>query len=714
MRHWLSAMAVVCLAACGDDAASSPDGGASAGTGGDGDGDGDTYENGELGEVDPGTGSECLVSDTSLELARGPSALDLVFAIKNSNSMRDEQLDLASELPRLLRALTRGDADDDGTEDFAPATDVHIGIVSTDLGLVGIDGIPNCSGLGDDGALHNSASPDAEGCSAQTYAPRFLSFAAGDDVDQVGTDLACLAQIGADGCHFTQPLESLLKAVWPADDQQVWFLPDPSGFGSTGQGGPSGENGDIVRDGFDGSSLLGFVVITDDDDCSAGNSSHLRPDDGTLSADDPRKQQGLNTRCFFESMLDRDPTLEGMQNNLYAPFRYIQTLRALRADRPERVVFAAIAGVPADLVSAAALADVDFDSRAATDAFYDAIQSDERMVQRLMDNGTAEVADDMLMPSCEGEVGFEAHPPTRLVEVVRGFGKHGLLQSMCEPDLAPSIDALIRKLGEHLGEPCSPEHARDEDGAIGCDVIWELASASAASNSIASCEERPFLTRLEGVSARGGELCKVAQRVAREDGELPDEEGWYYDDFSPAAQSCRGEGSARIAFTEGAAPPPGIIAKLRCLHADTDDGEGSVLECLPGPEVASAEHVGDPCFTHVVPEGGFYDSMAYVEPVSESCGGAACIVYHLGGDPRDGCERPSSCEPSDSNDCPVDPGCAQPGDIEERVYCSCRCDGPAGLPTCACPDDYSCVPLIHTGPLNAQGSYCVRNRSSVP
>jgi hypothetical protein len=738
-------MAFVCVAACDDAAAGSPDGGASAGangagdgdgdgdgagtggdgdgagTGGDGDGDGagtggggagtggdgddiardEDYESGELGDVDPGTGRKCLSSTTSVELPREASALDLVFAIKRSNSMVDQQVQLAAELPRLVRALTSGDADGDGVQDYAPATDLHIGVVSTDLGLSGINNIPNCSGLGDDGMLHNTTSPEAEGCSEQTYEPRFLSYAPGDDAEQVGADLACLAQIGTDGCHFTQPLESLLKAVWPADDQRVWFLPDPAGFGSTGQGGPSGANGDIVRDGFLGDSLLGFVVITDDDDCSSGNTSHLRPDDGTLGADNPLKQQGLNTRCFFESLLDRDPSQPELQNNLYAPSRYVQTLRALRDGRPDRVVFAAIAGVPAERVSPEALADVDFESQLATDAFYDSIQADERMLQRVDNRGTPEVADDMLEASCDADVGFEAHPPTRLVEVVRGFGKHGLLQSMCEPDLGPAIDALIHKLGEHLSAPCIVRaHAREEDGSITCDVFWELPMASDAAGAIAACEDRPFL-KPAGLSSRGGQRCKVAQRVVQDEAAVPgegDPQGWYYDDFSIAARACADNDQSRIAFTDGAQPPPGATASLRCLRTHAE--QSPVPACLPGPEVASADHVGDPCLTHVVPEFGFEASDAYVEPVSDSCGGAACIVYHLGGDPSDDCiEQPAELM------------CATPDEIEERVYCSCRCDGPEGLPTCACPDDYSCVPFIQTGPLNGQGSYCVRNGS---
>ena len=122
--------------------------------------------------------------------------------------------------------------------------------------------------------------------------------------------------------------------------------------------------------------------------------------------------------------------------------------------------------------------------------------------------------------------------------------------------------------------------------------------------------------------------------------------------------------------------------------------------CSAGSGSASAEHVGDPCLPFLVPNGGFDDAQAYVEGSSTQCGSSACLVYHLSGDPREG------CIPSGGGT-----QCATAQQIEERVYCSCRCDAPDGFTECACPNDYSCVTLIESGPAEIQGGYCVRNGS---
>ena len=51
-----------------------------------------------------------------------------------------------------------------------------MGVVSSDMGLVGIMGITGCNDLGDDGIMKHAPAATATGCSA-TY-PQFLSYVA--------------------------------------------------------------------------------------------------------------------------------------------------------------------------------------------------------------------------------------------------------------------------------------------------------------------------------------------------------------------------------------------------------------------------------------------------------------------------------------------------------------------------------------------------------
>lgn len=127
----------------------------------------------------------------------------------------------------------------------------------------------------------------------------------------------------------------------------------------------------------------------------------------------------------------------------------------------------------------------------------------------------------------------------------------------------------------------------------------------------------------------------------------------------------------------------------------------------------SSPAVGDPCLPEQVPETGFDDSEAYVESSSVQCETRVCIVYHLGGDPREGCvEDTTPCVPSETVVCPDGPKCASKSDVDERVYCTCRCDsGNTGFAECECPDGFSCVPVLEQGGPGVRGGYCVRNSS---
>ena len=70
--------------------------------------------------------------------------------------------------------LTTGDTDGDGTEDFPPARDLHLGVVSSDMGLGGISDIQICEGLGDDGVLQHAPSEVLRSC--RSSYPAFLTY----------------------------------------------------------------------------------------------------------------------------------------------------------------------------------------------------------------------------------------------------------------------------------------------------------------------------------------------------------------------------------------------------------------------------------------------------------------------------------------------------------------------------------------------------------
>jgi hypothetical protein len=200
-----------------------------------------------------------------------------------------------------------------------------------------------------------------------------------------------------------------------------------------------------------------------------------------------------------------------------------------------------------------------------------------------------------LMPSClttdqNGNVNSGASPPRRIVEVARGFGKNGVVQSICQNDFGPALDAIIELIAANLGDVCLPRPlVRKADGLVDCNVVWELPEASKRQGDTPiSCGEPGWEFLLdpgpdhEHVSNGGGAICKVAQLAVQPDAmgvraPVPTDNdgrtfdsGWYYDDFSDEREKyCKNsEGEKqRIAFKgDNGRPPSGVVVKLECLN----------------------------------------------------------------------------------------------------------------------------------------------------
>lgn len=365
--------------------------------------------------VVPTTGERGTVRDVSFD------KLDLLFVVDDSASMTEEQEALRRQFPRLIEVLTSGDRDLDGVVDFPAMTDVHLGVVTSDMGTGDVTGIPSCTTTGRDGVLSTLPALDAAGCEG-SY-PSFLSYQAGvDDAAETANDFGCLATVGSEGCGFEQQLEAGLKALWPS-----------TGTGITFHGGTLG-HGDGANVGFlrnnpvEGLSLIGVIVVSDEEDCSTPD-SRIFSTMQELDPADPLREQPLNLRCFLNA--DR---LHGVQ-------RYVDGLRGLRPGLEELVTFGAIVGVPADLVSEARRSTVDFANAGSRGAYYDTILNDPRMIERI-DTSIADVQRRTLLPSCTTPT-TRAFPPRRIVQVAQAFGENGVVASICEADFTGAMDAII-------------------------------------------------------------------------------------------------------------------------------------------------------------------------------------------------------------------------------------------------------------------------------
>jgi len=349
----------------------------------------------------PDSGGDCDAGPVILDGGGEALVVDRLFVVDNSGSMAEEQRALAAQFPRMVRMLVTGDLDEDGGAEFEPVTDLRVGVITTELptGAVPVGGCEIDTAEGDDGVLRTVPEWRARDCT-RTYPP-FLGFRPGAAVERFVRDFACVATVGTEGCGFEQPLDAALKALTPSTSS-VRF---PIGVG---QG--DGPNADFAREG----SVLAVIVVTDEDDCSAADLELFDVESERYPPVDVRG--GL--RCF------RYP--EALQ-----PLsRYAEGFAQLRPDDPDGFVFAAITGVPPDLV-----ADPD-----AID--YDALLADPRMQEEIDPDHP-----ERLRPACDVPGTGFALPARRVVEVVRSLGDNGIVQSICDDSFTEALRGITSRLG---------------------------------------------------------------------------------------------------------------------------------------------------------------------------------------------------------------------------------------------------------------------------
>jgi hypothetical protein len=506
----------------------------------------------------------CLVSGVTRKVsAKNIDKIDLLFMVDNSGSMKEEQEALRDQFPKLITTLTTGDRSARNLPSFPPVTDLHVGVVSSDMGTPGISGNVGCSPAGgDDGKLQHQGR-DA-GCAA-SY-PSFLPYnAMGGNPGAFAKDFACIAMLGTMGCGFEQQLEAPLKALWPSiyrdsngnviADNPIKFL-STSVSGTLGRGDVPAANegslGFLRNEAKTGLSLIAIVVVTDEEDCSSKVTEHLRPGG-----------DNINLRCA-----------QNPQNLFDVKQRYLTGFRALRPGNEDLVVFAAIAGVPTDLVDEKARAAVAFGDANQRNAYYDRILADSRMQEEFVPGDAPNQM--MLRPSCTKPPKIPmgkpqtADPPRRIVQLVKEFGENGIIQSICQSDFGPAMDAIIDAIAIHLKPVCLPRPlVRKANGKVSCKVIWELPKRGDAPESTPTeCSAKPsFLSAVASVDATSGNRCEVLQLPVA-DRKVPDGkgDGWYYDDFSAElASQCKSTQPYRVSFTPNAKPPTGVTVKLECL-----------------------------------------------------------------------------------------------------------------------------------------------------
>lgn len=530
----------------------------------------------------PGTSSVVRVAEVD--------AIDLLFMVDNSASMREEQEALVAELPRMVEVLASGDRDDDGTQDFRPVASIHVGVITSDMGIGGTPIPPSAfcgTVLGDDGVMLTEHRGTNASC-APSY-PSFLEFmVSSDDPAAFAESAGCLAGTGGLGCAFEQQLEAILKALTPADSSVV-FEQTRGGtlVRSTRGHGGTGANAGFLRD----TSLLALILVSDEDDCSSPDLDLYDVISANPRYPVPRANDG-NPSPNLQCTAYREVQYEVIK-------RYVGGLLELRPDFRDLLLFAAIVGVAPEVV-AANTTTTTVDGHTFVDTDYAAILADPSMLEAPNPSATN------LVPGCTrpnpNGVGprNEAYPPRRIVDVARGLdqaGAHGVVASICQSrdpdqgdfraDFTPAVDSILLAIENALPVGCTEDLlARRAGGEVNCEVLERLpAGVSCASQAGRGRDAVPVRVEGSGPSAR--EVCRVRQLVPTSadlgQQRSPSGAGWFYDDYTSTLPARCPPDHQAIVFTPGAEVTVDAQMTMECLSeppagvSRADVGTGCVV-----------------------------------------------------------------------------------------------------------------------------------------
>ncbi|HEY2899542.1 MAG TPA: vWA domain-containing protein [Polyangia bacterium] len=320
--------------------------------------------------------------------------LDVIFMIDNSDSMAAKQANLTRNFPQFMQQLKMSSSS---------ALDVHIAVISSDLGAGPQALIDSCRPGGDNGAFQHTARGKGGTCTAVPRGSFISSGPDGNNFDGAIEDVfSCIAELGFSGCGFEHQLASLRRAL--GGDPTA---PMPA------------ENAGFLR----ADARLGVVIITDEDDCSAPPDTDLF----TGLTDTLTSHYGAfeSYRCNeFGHLCDGNPPLrqagvvlqnctsnETASSKLLKVGDMVSFLRGLKPD-PNDLVVATITGLPTSYeTQLSAPNELSF--------------ANERYIQ--------------VKPSCSsppGSMNGTADPAVRLAQFTQAFKDKGLLRSICVDQLA--------------------------------------------------------------------------------------------------------------------------------------------------------------------------------------------------------------------------------------------------------------------------------------
>ena len=521
---------------------------------------------------------------------------DILFVIDNSPTMASKQAVLAQNFPRMIQILQDLPASSGGVG----LPDVHIGVVSSDMGAGTQPAGNNWRYLGDRGLLWGNdtnspiasvAGPPNNGCGLNSGARWIEDIESPDGVGRIknytgelANVFSCLASaVGVSGSSFPHQLQALRVALNP---QQVNC--DAQGQNCTDI---NMENVGFVR----AKAYLAIIIITDEDDCSAS------PDDttnnGIFQAITPGDADRLRCAarghvCNGQPIPDYDPatgyTGQGFTANFadcaakdqldpsqpdpaYLPLIRVQdvidSVNNVKVRPQDQILVSGVIGWPAndDLTGVQYQIGRDVTAPSPQDTLWDYLPICQVPSSASSDGST-----------------YKAYGGLRLKQFIDGFGANGARFSICSTDFTAAMTMFGGTMMDNRRPACIVYPLVDTDpGTPGtqpdCQAVQKISCETPGQGDCLSTGYRETLFPECRDQASGLPLNPADPELDS----VPDDNRpcWYlYYDPNPMTGCPNAFNGQRITvlFKTGQMAPPDSLLTIQCLTRPD-----SVPECAP-------------------------------------------------------------------------------------------------------------------------------------
>ena len=381
--------------------------------------------------------------------------LDILFMIDNSNSMKLLQTKMIAQFPAFMNKLKNLPTGQ---------PNLHVAVITSSLGAGMFSNVRGCeenSVSGNQGGKFQHPSSCTALPAGQTYLSSIKGPNGGALVTNFGdNDIAdvfsCIANVGDAGCGFEHQFGSTMVAL-----QKASTANDP-------------DNGGFLRPG----AYLAIVMLTNEDDCSApprsrlfdpssealgdqlgGLTSYRCNEYGHLCGPNHAPPQHLPPAagmivgpldCTSAEGVSPSPPADA-DHQLITVKSFVEFLKALKPDEPNKILVAAIAGPPTP---------------------YNIVQT----TTRFADDRPPEVQP-LIAHSCVQASGEYGDPSVRIVDWLAAFGGH--LYPICANDFSIAMNAIGDAIGRRLGAQCIAGTVETKaDRTPDCDVALRTFDAN--------------------------------------------------------------------------------------------------------------------------------------------------------------------------------------------------------------------------------------------